>query len=283
MKQTILIHSEYLSNKFQSKIYLKPEWYGETGSHKDKWAKSAIEILKKENITKLVVMSSGNLGLAIAAQAYKNKIKCKVITFNNISKKYIELFRKYHAELISVNDLKEEEIQFNEAKNDGYFPLSLDITQREKEDLIGSEGFKETAIEIINDLGYSPDKIIIPTSFADHAKGILKGFEKANSTNKILTIPEFILVRTNFKEGFKARSIATDLTMPQVKYVISKTKGKNIFLNNEEFELGKQIAKEKLDLDLELSSAGAISALSKLDLKELKDKTIILILTATNK
>lgn len=285
MDSKILIKSKKLSDKYNSSIYLKPQYYTKTQSHKDLWAKSAIKYIVSKNIKKIVLSSSGNLGLAIAAVAFENNIECQIISWSPILSVYEKLFQKYDVNLKLVQGIEEESKLFKIAKADGYFNLGLSSLERENKNLIGVEGFKVIALEIYENLQNKDLEIVIilPCSFGDLATGILKGFEDLVSSKNISKLPKFILVRANFENGNLARSIATNDTMPQVKKVLSKSCGESIYLNNKEFLNGKKIANEELNLDLELTSCGVFESLNKINVYELENKNVILILTALDR
>ncbi len=275
--------SKYLSTLFNSNIYLKPQYFSETNSHKDLWASYIIKDLISKNIDKVVVCSAGNLGLALAFQAYKHNIKCRVISWDSLPLPYLKLFKKYSVELKLVNSVEEEFLMLEKAKDGGYFSLNLSIDERKTENLIGVESFKIIAQEISSFLIEKPvDIIVLPVGFGDLAQGILKGFEDQLLKNSIKKLPMFILVRAEFKTGSEASSIVSDITTPQIKEILSKTNSESIFLKNSEFEEGKKLAKE-IGLNLELASCGVFSSLFKLNEEEIRDKNIILILTALDR
>jgi threonine synthase len=217
-----LIYSEYLAKRYHANIFLKPEWGGETGSHKDMWAASAIQLVKEKNYKKVVVMSSGNLGLAIAAKARREHIDCVVITWGTLPKEYVPLFEKWGAHLIQVKDGAEESVVFEKYVRNGYFPLSLTATQREVGNLPGIEGYKVVVDQIVASLHRMPDVVILPAGFGDLAQGIFDGFKEMKGEH----LPQFILVRARFPEGSLARSIAVNETTPSVQSIVARTGGK---------------------------------------------------------
>jgi len=280
MPSKILLYSKSLSNQFNSQIYLKPEWYKQTGSHKDRWAKEIIKIILKKKINKVVTMSSGNQGLALAAEAKKYNIECVVLAQAEISKKYDLLFQKYKAKLIRAKSLKERSAKLNLFIKMGYFPCSLTLNQRKTKNTIGINGYQEISKEIVASLKKQVDIIIIPTGYGDLAKGIFNGFLELKKTNKIIKIPQFILVRAKKPKGNVAFSIANNILTKYVKEILKKSNGKSIFLLNKDFIEAQKSLKKELNLNLEYASAGPVLALKKLNKEIIKGKTIVLILTA---
>jgi threonine synthase len=280
MKKTSFYKSSFLSNYYNSDIYLKEEFHLDTQSHKDRWAKQAILELKSKGIKKVLVCSSGNLGLALAFQAKKEGLSCRVISWSGLAPFYKESFEKLHAELILVQSLKEEFEKIEEGKNEDFFSLHLSDEEREKQELIASEAFEEIAFEIFEASSSAPDYLIVPAGFGDLAKGIFRGFEKLKKEEKITKLPSFLLVRAKLKEGPLIRSITTDTKTAQVKEVLLKSKGREFFPQVEEFQKAQRLALEELGINLELSSAGVIAVLEEFSKEELKGKEFVLILSA---
>jgi len=164
-----LIYSDSLSKKYYARIYLKPEWHGETGSHKDRWAKSIIDMVRSSNIKKVVTMSSGNQGLALAAQAKKYNIECVVIAWEEMSKKYIPLFEKYDTKLLLAKTSKQRSAMFKSFVDNEYFPCFLNINDRKTKETLGINGYEIISQEIIKGLKQVPDFVVIPTCYGDLA------------------------------------------------------------------------------------------------------------------
>ena len=283
MQSKILFYSKSLSSQYDSQIHLKPEWYGQTGSHKDKWAKRVIKIALSKEINKVVAMSSGNQGLALAAEAQKNDIECVVLALEEMPKKYDSLFQRYEAKLIRAKSSKERSARFNSFVKKGYFPCSLTLNQRKSNETIGIEGYKIISKEIIGSLKEEPDIIIIPTCYGDLAKGVLDGFIELKASKEISKIPRIILARAKIPKGDIAFSISTNAFTKHVKEVLKKSNGRSIFLSNEDFISAKEGLKEELNLNIEYASAGSIAALEKLKEETIKGKTIVSILTALDR
>lgn len=125
-----------------------------------------------------------------------------------------------------------------------------------------------------------PDIIVFPTSFADHSEGALREFIDLKQQSKIDKLPRFILARADLTTGYKAKSIATDTTTKYVEAVIASSNGKSVFVSNEEMQKAKSEILRAQGWNVELSSAASIACLDKLQAETLKDKTVVIILTA---
>ena len=198
-------------------------------------------------------------------------------------REYRELCAKYKAQLILAKSPSECSRKFNSFVKKGYFPCSLTLQQRISKETIGIEGYKEISKEIVHLLGKNPDMLIIPTCYGDLAEGILQGFIDLKKSRLIKKIPQFILARAKSPKGDIAFSISTNTLTRYVKNVLQKTKGKSVFLINDDFINAKVYAKKELNLNLEYASAGSIAVLNKLNKKEIENKIIVCILTARDR
>jgi threonine synthase len=281
MKQDLLIHSEYFSDKFNCDLYFKPEWYGPTRSHKDKWAKKAVELAKQRGADRVVVMSAGNQGLALAVEAHKQQLNCAVCVEKSIRSTYLELFKKYKAQVFIVENEEAQYSSFEKLVNNGYFPLGVTYEQRIRgNQMPGIEAYRLTAQEITETLGGAPDMIVFPTAFADHPEGVLRGFIEQYETGQTRFVPKFILVRAHEHDGGEATSIATDRTTPYITDVIRRSNGEYVYVNNMEMHAAHDEIRKIHDWNIELASAASIAGLEKLPIEQLENKKVVVMLTA---
>jgi threonine synthase len=200
-----------------------------------------------------------------------------VIAWEEMPKKYISLFKKYDAKLLLAKTFQQRSAMFKSFVDKGYFQCFLTINERKTKETLGTDGYEIISQEIIKGLRQVPDFVVIPTCYGDLAQGMFQGFKELGK------IPQFILARAKDPAGDIAFSISTNSVTRYVKDVLKNTKGKSIFLTNDDFKKAKNYAKGSIGFDVEYSSAGAIAALEKLSLKEIKNKTIVLVLTALDR
>lgn len=283
MNNPALILSEYLSKKYNCSLFLKPEWYGPTKSHKDKWAAEAVKLAKQNDAKQVVAMSSGNQGLALAYACRQEDIKCTICVEAIINPVYFELYKQYGASVHVEDTELEQYAAFEKYVEQGYFPLGITHKQRERgQDLPSLEAYRLTAIEMVEPLKSSPDIVVFPTSYADHPEGALREFIEMEQARKINQVPKFILARANLETGAEAKSIATNTTTAYIKDVMSRSDGKSIFITNEEMQQAKTAIASHHGWSIELSSAASVACLEKLHAGELENKTVVVILTASD-
>jgi threonine synthase len=281
VKQQLLINSDYFSNKFNCEFYFKPEWYGPTRAHKDKWAKVAIKLAKAAGARKVVALSSGNQGLALAVEASKQDIACAVCVEKSINPTYLDLFKKYSAQVLIGDSEEAQYKQFENLIDEGYFPLGVTHEQRvEGKQMPGIEAYKVTAKEIIDTLKVAPDIMVFPTAYADHPEGVLQGFIEQYETGLINSVPKFILVRANEHDGNEAPSIATDRTTPYITDVITRSNGEYVYVDNMDMRAAHDEIKKIQGWDVELASAASVAGLKKVSKEQFKDKRVVVMLTA---
>lgn len=262
MKQELLIFSDDFSKAFGCELYFKPEWYGPTRAHKDKWAKAAIDLAKAAGATKVAAISSGNQGLALAVEAHKRNIDCAVCVERSINPVYLDLFKKYDAEVVVTEDEEGQYEAFEKLVNEGCFPLGVTHEQRAQgKQMPGIEAYKETAQEVVDSLGRAPDIMVFPTAYADHPEGVLRGFIDLLAAKKIAKLPSFILVRAHLADGSEAPSIATDRTTPYITDVVNRSSGEFVFVNNQDMRLAHDEIVDTYGWDVELASAASLAGL----------------------
>lgn len=174
-----------------------------------------------------------------------------------------------------------EEQAFEACVRQGYYPLGMTHEQRENgEDMPGIEGYKVSALEIVESLHCVPDMVIFPAAYCDHSQGVLRGFEDLFQQGQIQSIPQFILARAKYPEADLAASIATDKTTLYVTDVLRKTNGQSFFFSNQEMLEAQDLCLQTEGYKIELSSAAAVACLKKLTTDDLVGKTIVVVLTA---
>ncbi len=284
MNKPTLVESNYLSSRYQSNILLKPEWYGPTKSHKDKWAEGAVELAKKNGAKRVVAMSEGNQGLALAYACKKANIECLVCMDVVVSPVYLELYKQNGASFVIEADEPAQQRAYEKFVEQGYFPLGITHKQRQAgQDLPAVDAYRLTGTEIVGALHDAPDIVSLPVSFADHAEGALREFIDLAQAGKIAKVPRFILARANQRTGSEALSIVTDLTTKYVEDVEARSGGWSVFVTNQEMEKAKAEILSRHGWNIELSSAAGVAALDKLAPDLLKDKTVVAILTALDR
>ncbi|MEM0451609.1 MAG: threonine synthase [Nitrososphaerota archaeon] len=154
-------------------LYIKNESTNPTGAFTDRGATLLVSLLYENNINNLTCISSGNLGVSLAAYSTTAGISCKVYFKIGVEQVKILQALSYNAEIYFTNNLT----------------LTEDILRREVKDassyIVSSsnplllEGYKTIAYEIMEDLNWSsPDWIILPVGSGANMTSIWKGIKE---------------------------------------------------------------------------------------------------------
>ena len=100
---TPLIASEYEGRLCRFKL----EWFGPTGSFKDRGASVMLSFLKQQGISSVIEDSSGNGGAAVAAYAIAAGMTAKILVPASTQPAKIAQIRAYGAEVILVPGQRE--------------------------------------------------------------------------------------------------------------------------------------------------------------------------------
>lgn len=145
---TPLIYSEYLSDRYDNEIYIKPENMQRTGAYKVRGAYYKISTLSEEQRKLgLITASAGNhaQGVAFAAQKFGAKAVIVMPTTTPLIK--VNRTKSYGAEVVLYGDVFDESSAYAqklaEEKGYTYIPPFDDLTVATGQGTIGMEIFQE--------------------------------------------------------------------------------------------------------------------------------------------
>ncbi|MCL6087816.1 MAG: threonine synthase [Actinobacteria bacterium] len=185
---TPLIKSEFLSAKYDFKLYYKFEGLNPTGSFKDRGMTLAISKAKEAGAKAVMCASTGNTSASAAAYARRGNMRCiVVIPDGKIALGKLAQAMMHGAEVLAI---------------DGNFDDALDvvkyITSNYKIALVNSinpfriEGQKTGAFEICDWLGNAPDFLFIPVGNAGNITSYWKGFKEYYEKNISKSLPKMM-------------------------------------------------------------------------------------------
>ncbi|WP_457752087.1 pyridoxal-phosphate dependent enzyme [Thermococcus sp.] len=181
--------------------FLKLEYLQPTGSFKDRGTWVMVAKLREEGISEVVLDSSGNAAISLAAFARGAGIKAHLFVPLRTSQGKLTLLERLGAELHVVNGdrmtVHREAIRFSEGNALTYVshwvnPYFL-------------EGTKTAAFEAYEQLGL-PDYVIAPVGSGTLFLGLWKGFSELRSMGKIDELPTFVAVQASGYESLCERS-----------------------------------------------------------------------------
>ena len=223
-QETKLIYSSYLSNKYENKIYLKPENMQATGAYKIRGAYYKISTLTDDEREKgLITASAGNhaQGVAYAAKEFGAKAIIVMPTTTPLIK--VNRTKSYGAEVILHGDVYDEacEKALELAKEEGYtFIHPFD-------DPAVATGQGSIAMEIFKELPLV-DYILVPIGGGGLAAGVSTLAKLMNPKIKVIGVePEgAACMKASLAEG---KVIGLDSVSTIADGTAVKRPGENIF------------------------------------------------------
>ena len=122
---SVVVDIEYKYNNKINHVFAECGWFSLTGSIKDRVAYQIfVDAIKENKInknTKVVEVSSGNMGISVCAIANLLGIKTTIIMPKSMSEERKKLIKLYGANLILVNSFKDAFKLCSKYEKDGYF------------------------------------------------------------------------------------------------------------------------------------------------------------------
>jgi threonine synthase len=178
------------------KLFFKLEGLNPTGSFKDRGMTLAISKALESKATAVICASTGNTSASAAAFATKAGLKCYVLLpAGQVAMGKVAQAVLYGAKLIMI---------------DGNFDTALNLVKEVAEEdnltIVNSinpyrlEGQKTAALEVVEQLGQSPDFLCIPVGNAGNISAYWRGFKLCHELGLSKTTPRMF--------GFQARGAA---------------------------------------------------------------------------
>ncbi|MEM1714039.1 MAG: threonine synthase [Desulfurococcaceae archaeon] len=176
-------------------IYIKFEGANPTGSFKDRGMTIGVTIAKHLGVEGVVVASTGNTSASAAAYAARAGLRCIVfLPKGGVARGKIAQALLHGAEIREVDgsfDKALEEVLMDVLRGElaNYYPLNSYNPWR-------LEGQKTIAFEIVDELGFVPDYVIVPAGNTGNISAIWKGFKELCEFGFIDKLPHMIGVQS---------------------------------------------------------------------------------------
>src|SRR5271165_5974409 len=172
------------------RAHFKLEWFGPTGSFKDRGASVMISILRQQGVTRLLEDSSGNGGAAIAAYAAAGGIKAKILVPATTQPGKTVQMSAYGAEVELIPGTRQDTADEAERQAERIFYASHNWQA------FFLQGTKTLAYELWEDLGFrAPDNVLIPTGAGSNVLGCDIGFGELLRCGEIRRLPRLFAVQ----------------------------------------------------------------------------------------
>lgn len=169
-------------------IFIKHEELNPTGSFKDRESVIAVALAKQKKLKQVVIASSGNAALSLAAYCKKAKIHCHCFVPSTTASEKKALIHLFGGTVHEVHGNYEHVYRYVA----DHFDKNINFTPGICADRI--EGNKTTAFEIFEEIGV-PNVIVVPCGNGGNLAGIWKGFFDLKKLKAIQSIPRMIAVQ----------------------------------------------------------------------------------------
>jgi threonine synthase len=186
---TPLTTAKNLGNYFAlENLRIKHEELNPTGSFKDRESFVAINLASQRGLSEVVIASSGNAAVSLAAYAQKAKIACHCFVPKDTTVEKKKLIAFFGAKISEVDGNYE---QVYRLVADTY-PASSNFTSGICSER--TEADKTIAYEIWEEVGV-PDVVVVPAGNGSNLAGIWKGFDDLVRLGKTQSVPKMVGVQ----------------------------------------------------------------------------------------
>lgn len=276
--------------------HFKLEWFGPTGSFKDRGASVMVSVLRQQGVTGIIEDSSGNGGAAIAAYGAAAGMRVTVFAPASTSPAKLVQARAYGAGVELVEGPREasQRAAIEAAETGGDFYASHNWQA------LFVEGVKTLAYEIWEDLGFrAPDHVVVPVGAGSSLLGCAFGFDELLRAGQIDRRPRLHAAQPlncspldAVYRGEDARPVAptvaegtairAPLRLPQMLAAVRDSGGSTVAVPEAEI-LGARDDLARTGLFAEPTSATAAAAYRRLvgEGAILPEETTVVVLTGT--
>jgi threonine synthase len=223
---TALIPSRVIGKQLGiPRLYFKLEQQNPTLSFKDRFVAITANTARSFNFRRIVVSSTGNLALSVAAYAAALNMESLIIVPHGTPAGILAEADRYNARVVMIN----RELRFAAlgvaAQREDWFPVGL-FMPASVQNAFGIEGYRTFAYEVVEQLGEAPGIMMFPCARGNGLYGAYKGFVDCLEGGLIRRLPRLVAtqpVRANSIEISLARGEANAIEMPPFESVAKST------------------------------------------------------------
>jgi threonine synthase len=175
-------------------VFVKFEGSNPTGSFKDRGMTVGVTIAKGLGVEGVVVASTGNTAASAAAYAARAGLRCLVyLPRGGVARGKLAQALLHGAEVVEVDGFFDDALElvleeYVERSYSKLYPLNSVNPWR-------LEGQKTLAFELVDELGNTPDVVVVPVGNAGNISAIWKGFRELRDLGMISETPRMIGVQ----------------------------------------------------------------------------------------
>ncbi|MEV6349291.1 pyridoxal-phosphate dependent enzyme [Actinoplanes sp. NPDC051851] len=178
------------------RVHLKDERVNPTGSFKDRLAGAVVSRAREQGADTVVVSSSGNAGVAVAAYAAAAGLRCVLLGTRALpaAMASVSLALGARVLLLPTHADRWSAARTGVAKL-GWFPVTNHLTPPVASHPAGVQAYRTIAFEIAEQLDWRPpDWMAVPVSRGDALFGLYTGFAELRSLGWTSTVPRMLAV-----------------------------------------------------------------------------------------
>ncbi len=174
-------------------LWIKDESRGPTWSYKDRLAAVAVTKARASGADTAVVSTTGNHGAAVAAYCAAAGLRCVALTLTSVPATMRTLMQVYGAQVVAYAEPQQRwTVMAAVVAEHGWVPMSGFVNPPIGSNPFGIEGYKSLAYEVVDELGVTPDVVIVPTAYADGLSGITRGFDDLHRLGVTPAVPRMV-------------------------------------------------------------------------------------------
>lgn len=194
-------------------LYFKLEQQNPTFSFKDRFVAIAANAARSFGFRRIVVSSTGNLAVSVAAFAAALEMGSMIIVPRGTPPNILAEANHYGARVVVID----RELRFAAleaaARREDWFPLGL-FLPKPVQNAFGVEGYRSFAYEVVEQLGDAPGIMMFPCARGNGLYGTYKGFVDCLEAGSIARLPHLVAT-----QPVRANSIEVSLTRGAVNAV----------------------------------------------------------------
>jgi len=195
-------------------LYVKNEGENPTGSFKDRGMTVGVTKALELKMKRVACASTGNTSASLAAYAAKAGIKCTIlIPSGKVAFGKLAQAIAHGADVIQIRGNFDDALRIIRELCNAHPVYLLNSVNPYR-----IEGQKTIAFEIRDQLGYVPDKVILPVGNAGNISAIWKGFTELHQLDMIDSLPQMIGIQAEGAAPIaKAVKTGIDIVEPWTK------------------------------------------------------------------
>ncbi len=183
VKKTPVVYSHPLTKIFKQDFYLKCEMLQPTGSFKLRGAANKLLNLSKDKIKKVIAVSTGNHGCAVAYMAQNLGFDAFIYVSSNVPKNKLDNIRQYGAKIIITGNSQDDaEVEARKAAEADDAVL---IHPFDDEEIIAGQG--TMALDLVEQIP-NLENILVPLSGGGLISGVACALKQLDQNIKVIGI-----------------------------------------------------------------------------------------------